>query len=359
MWLDDENPEFCPVRHLLVYVYLAGIKGGFLFPSKKELVMTPPNNGIFETGISEDAMQSRVAYLIQTVCKLEGFKCGLHMFRKAGFLFGRWGGGDSMDVDTDARHTKNSSEGSLYNLDAKTLDEIRKAHPEDENCVSSYKAIRLQQISLAVDLNVHSQGRTASIPELATRFVHEHLGVAQYDPKRTHPRYLIDKAMVWRRRMTTAEELDESLRNVSKETAASIRSYVLALSKEMAEARAAKAEGDQPILNNTLPANGESITSLSEASKTKRKRGGDTDLSEFQDAVKRAKTTEGKIQAIQVLMDNAPGQDESMTNGSKSFLRRVRPIMTCLKEHFSSNVAEFTKAHPKVNHTKFQCECMK
>ena len=130
IWMDDENPEFCPVRHLFVYVYVAGVQGGFLFPSKNELMENRPENGIFETGISSDAMQTRVEYLIKVVCKLEGFKCGLHMFRKAAFLFAKWGGGDSMDVETDARHSKNSKDGALYNLDANTLDEIRKAHPK-------------------------------------------------------------------------------------------------------------------------------------------------------------------------------------------------------------------------------------
>ena len=87
IWMDDENPEFCPVRHLFVYVHVAGVKGGFLFPSQNELMVNRPANGIFETGISSDAMQTRVEYLIKVVCKLEGFKCGLHMFRKAAFLF--------------------------------------------------------------------------------------------------------------------------------------------------------------------------------------------------------------------------------------------------------------------------------
>lgn len=360
IWMDDENPEFCPVRHLFVYVYVAGVKGGFLFPSKKELLVNRPENGIFETGISSDAMQTRVEYLIEVVCKLEGFKCGLHMFRKAAFLFARWGGGDSLDVETDARHSKNSKDGALYNLDANTLDEIRKAHPSDDNNVSKYKSIRLQQISLAVDLNVHSQGRTASIPELATRFVHEHLGVSQDDPKRMHPKYLIEKAMVWRRRVTTAEEFDETLRHLSTEAAASIKSFVNTLSKELAETKA-KASNQQVSTSNPVPTNGESVTSAaekSEGSEKKRKRGGDIDLSKYQDPIKKAKTTEGKIEAIKVLLEHAPSEDESLTNGSKCFVRRVRPIMTCFTEHFKSNVAEFTKAHPKVIHTKFQCECM-
>ena len=37
LWTDEECPEFCPGSILLCYVHCAGIKGGFLFPSKEEL----------------------------------------------------------------------------------------------------------------------------------------------------------------------------------------------------------------------------------------------------------------------------------------------------------------------------------
>jgi hypothetical protein len=33
LWADDTNPEFCPVLHLLVYLYLLGHESGYLFPN--------------------------------------------------------------------------------------------------------------------------------------------------------------------------------------------------------------------------------------------------------------------------------------------------------------------------------------
>ena len=32
LYRDDDNPEFCPIRHLLCYIQSAGLKGGCLFP---------------------------------------------------------------------------------------------------------------------------------------------------------------------------------------------------------------------------------------------------------------------------------------------------------------------------------------
>jgi hypothetical protein len=41
LWKDDENPELCPILHLLLYVHMIGIKDGHLFPTHKELSNVP------------------------------------------------------------------------------------------------------------------------------------------------------------------------------------------------------------------------------------------------------------------------------------------------------------------------------
>ena len=41
IWADDVYPELCPVRPLLVYMYLIRIKGGYLFPTAAELANPP------------------------------------------------------------------------------------------------------------------------------------------------------------------------------------------------------------------------------------------------------------------------------------------------------------------------------
>ena len=51
LWTDDECPEFCPVRLLLVYIHFSKIQGGFLFPSEVEL-LNPPSDGMFVKMIS-------------------------------------------------------------------------------------------------------------------------------------------------------------------------------------------------------------------------------------------------------------------------------------------------------------------
>lgn len=44
----DQHPQLCPIRHLLVYIFVAKIKSGNLFPSYNEL-RHPPDDGDFKT----------------------------------------------------------------------------------------------------------------------------------------------------------------------------------------------------------------------------------------------------------------------------------------------------------------------
>ena len=44
LYRDDENPEFCPVRHLLIYLATSKIDGGCLFPEWKEYINAKGSN---------------------------------------------------------------------------------------------------------------------------------------------------------------------------------------------------------------------------------------------------------------------------------------------------------------------------
>jgi hypothetical protein len=37
LWRDDEDPELCPIRHLLIYLFVSGICDSILIPGHKEL----------------------------------------------------------------------------------------------------------------------------------------------------------------------------------------------------------------------------------------------------------------------------------------------------------------------------------
>jgi hypothetical protein len=44
IWAESEYPKFCPVRHLLYYLRLSGVKKGSLFPPVKLLLQSTDDN---------------------------------------------------------------------------------------------------------------------------------------------------------------------------------------------------------------------------------------------------------------------------------------------------------------------------
>jgi hypothetical protein len=93
-------------------------------------------------------------------------------------------------------------------------------------------------------------------------------------------------------------------------------------------------------------------------SQRKCKCGGSINLTPYQTAAKKAKMIKDKLNAMMALLEQSPeGNDESLMNGSKSFIHHVHPIVKCFMEHYNSDVVEFEKAHPNLTHTTFKCQC--
>ena len=59
LWRDHQNPKFCPVLHLQLYMYLIGWRGGQLFPSTEELKKVPAD-GVFKTTFGSQNFDQRL-----------------------------------------------------------------------------------------------------------------------------------------------------------------------------------------------------------------------------------------------------------------------------------------------------------
>jgi hypothetical protein len=76
-WKDDDTPEFCFVRHLLILVYVSNWKGGYLFPTMEELD-NPPENGIYVTDYTYTSYIHRLKFIFYKVLKRIQIKVGSH-----------------------------------------------------------------------------------------------------------------------------------------------------------------------------------------------------------------------------------------------------------------------------------------
>ena len=93
--IDEEYPEFCPVRHLLWYLKVFNIKSGCLFPPADVLISGYQSGSVMSatTHITYDSFRSTMKYLVGTICQRDTsqFLVGTHTLRKTAYLFAVWG----------------------------------------------------------------------------------------------------------------------------------------------------------------------------------------------------------------------------------------------------------------------------
>jgi integrase len=135
LWTDHDCPDFCPVRSLLTWLCLSGIRDGFLFPTAEQIGKT--TNPTANYGY--DSILSLYKRLMVQVLHFDPSEnpsliIGTHMLRKTGFLFAYWGikshtsnlkapefnDIDHATIQLDARH-KDISGTKTYLSDSGTL----------------------------------------------------------------------------------------------------------------------------------------------------------------------------------------------------------------------------------------------
>jgi hypothetical protein len=194
-WKDDETPTFCFVRHLLIYVYICEIRGGFLFPTQEEL-RNPPDDGIFETEYSYSAYLKRLKYIFHAILKRPAIKVGAHTGRKFAHLFETFGGATATQNQKAAGH-KDLRQSERYTEDAEALLELYRLQHDDSgrHQVSKYRPIECSGPANAELVNERSGKYQTTLYDLAVNYVEKQLGVKKDNPRSKDVRYLLGKAL--------------------------------------------------------------------------------------------------------------------------------------------------------------------
>jgi hypothetical protein len=228
LWVDDEYPEFCVPRHLLIYLFVSGIKRGSLFPNHKELNACAGgllSGGICKTKLGYDTVRVGLLEVTKNIVKYRESitdktdplhkaptRVGTHTGRKTAYLFGTFGGGSLGDLMEAARH-KTYDNAMRYASACRALHNLHKKQPigsSSENEVGLWQSPFIGKDSvLAQAVNRNSQDFSDSLPNLAKRFVLVHLGLSDKDPKLRDIPTLFRKAEEYRRPDSPVEKLME------------------------------------------------------------------------------------------------------------------------------------------------------
>jgi integrase len=159
LYADNLCTEFCPIRHLLVYLKFTGITSGFIFPNKSFLSTcstdVPQNNS---TTIEYPDFLCRMKYLFKRVLQydtLDGGALGTHVLRKTGYLFATWGSYNSF-------YTPSGEVSSIEDVDKVPLLQLG-------NIMSS---ARHSSISNAMTYQRDCAGMLASVQRLPNKYKH-------------------------------------------------------------------------------------------------------------------------------------------------------------------------------------------
>ena len=314
----DDVPEFCPVRHLLVYLYIAEIQDGLLFPRLKHRDKKMEYNTL-------------LAFLKRKLNGVMDRPKGIttHVFRKTGYLFAAWGDADFDTARKSARH-KNYATAQLYMEDAIGL--LQSSENSDPN--AKYQVPRFK-MAIAINERAHQQivdqesTRFRTIPNEAAEFMKMH-GLHNHRLSKS-PKFLSEKVCQFQPKRGNIEQITEILKQHLPQQIAHT------LQHKITQAILEEARNIQDRDNEVMAP---STSEEQPPGARRRKRGGDEDLEDR----KKVKKLRG-IAILNLLLqinETKPENTNELTNAARVWvLTSLNPVMQCLENHFGGEKSAF------------------
>lgn len=372
---DHDHPDLCPVRPLLIYMYLMDFKGGFLFPSPQEL-RNPPPDGVYITTIDYQATIDELQEVcLQILPPRADFRVGCHIYRKTFYLVGVFGDANAADLQHSARHMS-AKQAEKYRKSCASQYNTFKNHPTPENEVSRWKQCRLDTDGAENEHIILLQGGAKFVPmaQIAFYFIHVVLKIPQGLPASTDIITLLGRARSYHITETPREQVKSALAKVPEENANEIRGAYAALYRELQEAReqamqreitVLRGEGvaTMPVLPQLAPAVVPRVatttaaplagagTAVQHPHPNEAAKHAKIDL-DLRHELKNMATALEKVQAMVSLEDERASG--SLTGNAKSWASKfLKPVVNCLKHHHNGDVGAFVAAFPNFSHTTF------
>ena len=361
LWSDDTLPELCPVRHLLAYFSLTRIKKGFLFPSVKEMMSgKPPDDGHYKTTLKYSDVNQRMRKVFARITGRDLGAFTTHTLKKSGVLFAVWGGAETADIMQACRH-RNLDTAIRYRRDANYMLEIHRRH--GPVTIPKWVPTFCLDTQSAVNKNASNVGNFNSLLFHADEFMKE-CGISRTHPFATKPVQVFDACLKYQRNLSDEEILEDALSKVQDQ---GLRNLVRDVVKRLVATNIRNARSQ--ILRDLREAEGqndeeETVTEQPNEQQpppAKRKRGGNMDLKDLRDEIKRTSSAAGKIELFQQVRTKYETHGNELTNACRTFVTKtVNPALNCLSNHFQNSIADFEQRWGQQfvqAPTKFRSKC--
>ena len=374
--VDHDCPEFCPIRLLLSYLFLSGIRTGRLFPNEDTL-KCPPDNRQEEQELADKVFNARIKSLVEKaplgLPKGEK-KIGTHSLRKTGYLFALWGGGDIESVRTSARHATHEC-AQTYARDCEAIKVLTSDAPNQH--VSRWKAAKIlspANLKTVVNSGNLNKRYAKPLPQLAIDFV---VGL---EVDVTSQPAILKAARAWRCGKTDEDSFASSVAKkaggISKEVQAEIVAEAKRWVNKKEEIVREEAEkkikalqeenkrlrGDHGAMRETdkthdvvqRPEREADVLDGQEGPAQKKRKTEEPCEFEGYQRVSELESTEEQVAALRDLNAKIPEQPKKMLSSAayKFVCRALRPNLACLENCFGNDVNEMAKVTPRLRFNK-------
>lgn len=377
LYRDDECPDLCQVRHLLILIYMVdcsngGDLGKYLFPSyytQRRRGNTNQEQSQAESRLSYHSYSTQFKTILVNVfgeAVAVDKTLGLHMFRKTGYKLAILGKGEWAAIKIDARHR---DEETAENYAGDSFGEINRAiNLEDpEWKVSIYKPSKRDN-PRSVDLDQYSPEETAEqLKTIARTYVQSLPGFRQGMTQRE-----IIEAALQKPSENRAELLLRLQGFLGTEGNTLLTNFVRLNEERVTQLVRQEKEEKQELLNelNRLRnkrsaeevevADPEQERAQQPQSKRSKRQYGQDNL-EGRLEIGKLGTVQEKVEKIVEVCETVDTSNlsGSLTSSAKTWYSRTKYVCLCLQNHFEGDVVEFSEAWGARFRLKFGAECCK
>jgi hypothetical protein len=372
IWRDDENPEFCLVRHLLTWIKIAGIKdGGYLFPHPDNI---GKGEGVYEHHADYDWFLGWMKYLVFGILGKDKDKLsvvhiiGTHILRKTAYLFAVFGCKlfsvkndpskkdalatdpiDRSDILAGARHLDIKCI-HRYVLDAGTLySGFKRTGNLDEHRVSQWEPIHMSTHSSWEQCCTKSTRFQVPLTTLASKFAESDLGIIpsmQVGKTVGQVLSLFTKQItMYRPDDTLQQKLESSLARHVKDDESRNELIQLFEKRFQERLRAANlpssASAESPLLLQACHQPG--VGTIHPPNPKRQKQENDLEIRKRFAAA----TVADKLDVLLKVEESMPSEFKNLTRGARRWYERTKPMLLCFADCCLKDKAAFLEKYKK------------